>query len=200
MLTNFSSANSIFGIDHYTFNSTPVSPILAGYHNVVHMPSQTTIVSNPTVVPGIGELFTYNPLFASNVNDSELYFQSGAGVLSQIPYCYSARITFPASAMGTAINLKNIIGNISGYLIFSLEGNYSAPASWFFGQILPNEFSVGGPSNFKKLVNPAYDLTGTINIQWSAGGNPTLQLVNNTAILQTVVYTVFYTYNNPATA
>ena len=43
MRTNFSSANTTFGIDHYPFNDLSVS---LGYHKVTHWPSETAPTSN----------------------------------------------------------------------------------------------------------------------------------------------------------
>lgn len=86
--TNFTQLNNIFGIDH-----TPLAVAQnSGYHQSVHLVSQSTVASNPPnnyppmpppTVANIGQLFS------ASINDgyntgTALFFLTGAGNIRQL--------------------------------------------------------------------------------------------------------------------
>lgn len=75
---NFSQLDISFGSDHIPFSVNPVSPVLTGYHTVIHQgPAPSNV--DPNKITGIGQTYV------KTVNsDQQLFYISGGGSVSQM--------------------------------------------------------------------------------------------------------------------
>lgn len=73
---NFSQLDTSFGVDHTKFSANPTSPVLNGYHNIIHQGPQT---NSPSAIVGIGQTYVKAP-----AGDTQLYFRTGGGSVNRL--------------------------------------------------------------------------------------------------------------------
>jgi len=150
MLQNNVSTNGIIGVDHNTFNNN-----LGGYHTDIHMDPQGSV---PPAIAGIGQLFAQIVTVAS-VTDTQLFFETGTGVLNQL------------TGSKQAFNGFAYLGNIIlqwGFVNASFSGASSQNQTTSFNLTFPNNC-------FIVLTTPYYDPnfpSGVASVSILSNNNP----------------------------
>jgi hypothetical protein len=174
LLANFTQLNAIFSQNHIPLNQS----VNSGRHTYIQMVPQT----NPSAIPGIGNLYVIND--SGVTNDGLLHFKSGLGTNNQVAYAKSGTI---AVGSNSSALIPNLVGNVGGSIYWAQQPS-GGPASFYAAAFYQNS---GATPSFLPLLTPiiAYP---ALTISWSAGSPPQLQFRTGPAAT-TFYYTAFYT-------
>jgi len=163
MRTNFSSANTTFGIDHYQFSDLTAN---LGYHKVTHWPSETAPTSNASYAQMYGRQQTA-PLGVLQY--------SVRGLASQVPspvtliQSQSAAITLANNATTDILDFTGL--SRASFSVTGFDTGATPGLNTFFGAWTGTTFTFGTAASGQTGTYFTLTLSGnTLRLKNSSGG------------------------------
>ena len=162
-LTNFSQLNTIFDVDHVTYDNATVAN--RGLHRKVTFPA---VITDPNQTAPISSLY-----IKTVSGSSQLFFQNGNGAANVIPITASVFQTYtPTVSAGTyvfsGVSANGYYAIIGGITFFTIQISFTN--------------AVGSPA-----ANPQVTLPST---SVSTGGQGNLEVARNSVITANAVGTI----------